>query len=62
MTLVLSAGLCVSLCFSFIVMPVMRFRASKIYGIILVILYVVFLAVCIIFEFTVMEKGHASCF
>ena len=62
MTLVLSAGLCISLCFSFIIMPIMRFKATKIYGIILIILYAVFLAICITFEFTVMEKGNPSCF
>ena len=62
MTLVLSAGLCISLGFSFIIMPFLKYRATKIYGIALVILYLVFLTVCIIFEFTVMKDGNDSCF
>lgn len=62
MTLVLSVGLCLSLVFSFVVMPVMKFRATKLYGFILILIYCVFLAVCITFEFTVMKKGNGACF
>ena len=62
MTLVLSVGLCLSLVFSFVVMPIMKFRATKLYGFILILIYCVFLGVCITFEFTVMKKGNGACF
>ena len=62
MVLVLSAGLAVSLTFSFLVMPLNRFRANRFYGAVLVIIYVVFLTVCIVFEFTVMKNGNENCF
>ena len=62
MTLVLSAGLCISLSTSFILLPFLKYRATKIYGITLVILYLVFLTICIIIEFTVMKDGNDSCF
>eukprot|EP00092_Neocalanus_flemingeri_P035003 GFUD01038087.1.p1 GENE.GFUD01038087.1~~GFUD01038087.1.p1 ORF type:complete len:573 (+),score=74.19 GFUD01038087.1:326-2044(+) len=62
MTLVLSVGLGVSLAFSFLVMPIRKFQATKLYGFILILIYVVFLSVCIVFEFTVMKKGDDTCF
>ena len=61
MTLVLSAGLCVSLGFSFTVLPLRRFQAGKLYGLSLVAMYGVFLAICIVLEFTVM-KHHKEFF
>ena len=61
MTLALSAGLFISLSFSFIWLPLRKFYASKSYGIILVIFYVVFLIICIVMEFTIKE-GHDQCF
>lgn len=62
MTLVLSAGLVFSLSFSFIVLPIRKFYASKVYGVILVLFYLVFLVICIVIEFTAMKKGDDSCF
>ena len=63
MTLVLSAGLFISLSFSFIWLPLRKFYASKTYGVILVIFYVVFLTICIVMEFTMDKKqGHDKCF
>ena len=61
MTLVLSAGLFISLSFSFIWLPIRKFYASKLYGIILVIFYVVFLIICIVIEVT-KKKGKDTCF
>jgi len=61
MTLVLSGGLFISLSFSLIIMPIMKFRANKYYGIALIVFYFIFLAVCIIIEFTVMGDGNDSC-
>jgi len=62
MTLVLSMGLCISLVFSFIVMPLRKFQANKLYGAILIVMYVIFLSVCVVFEFTLMKNGDDSCF
>ena len=63
MTLVLSAGLFISLSFSFIWLPLRKFYASKLYGVILVIFYVVFLVICIVMEFTIKKgEGHDKCF
>ena len=62
MTLVLSVGLGISLVFSFLVMPLRKFQATKPYGFFLVFIYIVFLSVCIVFEFTVMKKGADTCF
>ena len=61
MTLVLSAGLFISLSFSFIWLPIRKFYASKLYGIILVIFYVVFLIICIVIEIT-KKHGKDTCF
>ena len=61
MTLVLSAGLVISLSFSFIWLPIRKFYASKLYGIILVIFYVVFLIICIVIEVTTRD-GNDKCF
>jgi len=62
MTLVLSVGLCISLVFSFLVMPLRKFQANKLYGSILIVMYVIFLSVCVVFEFTLMKNGNDSCF
>jgi len=62
MTLVLSVGLGISLVFSFILMPIRKFQANKPYGFILILMYVVFLSVCIVFEFTLMKHGDNTCF
>lgn len=56
MTLALSIGLGVSLSFSYILLPLSGFKATKLYGGALMVIYVVFLASCIVVEFTVMEK------
>jgi len=56
MTLALSIGLGVSLSFSYILLPLTGFKATKLYGVALMVIYVVFLASCIVVEFTVMEK------
>jgi len=61
MTLVLSGGLFISLSFSLVIMPIIKFRANKYYGITLILFYCIFLAVCIILEFTVIENGNDSC-
>jgi len=62
MTLVLSIGLVVSLVFSLIFLPIRKFQATKFYGIVLILIYIVFLSVCIVFEFTVMKNGDDTCF
>lgn len=62
MTLVLSVGLGISLVFSFLFMPIRKFQATKPYGFFLILMYVVFLSVCIVFEFTVMKGGDDTCF
>lgn len=54
MTLTLSIGLGASLVFSFVLMFLMKFKASKVYGIVLLVSYVVFLAVALTVEFTLM--------
>ena len=56
MTLVLSAGLCISLGLSFTVLC-----NAVLCGLSLVAMYGVFLAICIVLEFTVM-KHHKECF
>ena len=62
LTLVLSIGLAASLSFSYIYMPFMKFQATKLYGIILICIYVVFLIACLVTEFTVMQNGNGACF
>jgi len=54
MTLTLSVGLGSALLFSFLLLPLMKFMASRLYGAGLLVIYVVFLAICIVIEFTLM--------
>ena len=71
MTAVLAIGLAVSLIFSYVLLPILRFKvelkpaslklifsffqATKLYGAALLLIYLVFLITCIVIEFTVME-------
>merc|ERR1712210_293608 len=55
MTAVLAIGLAVSLIFSHVLLPILRFKATKLYGAALLLIYLVFLITCIVIEFTVME-------
>ena len=54
MTLSLSMGLGSSLLFSFILLPCIKFTANKTYGSFLFVMYIVFLAICIIIEFSIL--------
>jgi sodium/potassium/calcium exchanger 6 len=51
LTLTLSVGLAVSLLFSFLVLPLLRFRASRLYGAGLLGIYVAFLVGALVVEF-----------
>jgi len=55
MTAVLAIGLAVSLVFSYVLLPILGFKATKLYGAALLLIYLVFLITCIVIEFTVME-------
>jgi sodium/potassium/calcium exchanger 6 len=50
-TLTLSIGLGASLLFSLVVLPLLRFRASRLYGAALLFIYIVFLIGALIVEF-----------
>jgi len=54
MTLTLSIGLGAALLFSFLLLPIIKFMASRVYGGLLLVIYAVFLAICIVVEFTLM--------
>ena len=56
MVLTLAISLGISLVSSFILMPLTKFKATKIHGIGLIILYVALLTATLVVEFTVIEK------
>merc|ERR1712156_337302 len=55
MTAVLAIGLAVSLTFSYVLLPILNFKATKLYGMGLLAIYLVFLITSVVIEFTVME-------
>ena len=56
MTLVLSSSLGISLVLTFLWLPLTKFKGTRVYGAVLLVIYVVFLIVAITVEFTVMKK------
>jgi sodium/potassium/calcium exchanger 6 len=51
MTLTLSVGLAVSLLFSLVALPLFRFRATRLYGVALLLIYIVFITAALVVEF-----------
>lgn len=57
MVLVLSASLAIALLTSFLMMPLSGFKATRVHGIILWVLYAALLTAALLVEFTVIDIG-----